>query len=179
MARLDRVGNKSHDDSFDLQAGLIGGQRSDYRAVEDISGEIQGKRQGIDEEQMAKAYQEAAAGVLSYFARPEDKMQTAKDLSNSEEVAEGAMQRVNDMFTPKSQRDRNRRISDEARLREETRQAITPPPEEPEEDDGWEQVAEIDDSDAWGSAGLPQMTAGDYHDRQDALDEIQEEQWTD
>jgi hypothetical protein len=173
MARLDRVGPKGHGDSFDLQAGLIGGQRSDAKAVNDLSGEMQGKRLGIDVEEMERGFQEAAARALAPFARPQDTMKTAEELSNNDEVADGTMQRVDDLFTPKAVRDRNRRISDEARLREETKQAIQPEPEE--EADEWEQIPDVEEVYAdWGQPmGVAPLTAADALDRHAALDELQ------
>jgi hypothetical protein len=171
VARISRVGPKGHGDAFDLQAGLIGGQRSDAKAVSDISGEMQGKRLGIDLEALEKGFQEHAASALSGFARPQDVTKTGQELSEDAEVGDATMKRVEDIFTPKSVRDRERRLSDEARLIAETREAITQP--EAEEDD-WEQVPDVEDVYAdWGPpAEAPRLTAGDILDRQDALDEI-------
>jgi hypothetical protein len=168
VARLDRVGPKGHGDEFDLQAGLIGGQRSDAKAVSDISGEMQGKKLGIDVEAMESGFQEAAARALAPFARPQDTLKTGDELSNDEAVGDATMERVENLFTPKTVRDRERRLSDEAKLIAETKEAIRPEPEEAEEE--WDQV---DDFSNWGApAQNNQLSAGDVQDHMDALDEL-------
>jgi hypothetical protein len=182
MARIDRVGHKDHGDAFDLRAGLIGGQRSDAKAVSDLSGWMQGKNQEVNEEALEKGYQQAVARAFVGWERPQDTMQTGNELSESEEVADGVMQCVEDLTTPKSVRDRNRRLSDEARLREEAKQAIKPKSEE-QEGEEWEEVADIPDYRDWGRpAGVAPPSKAEIQDRMDALDELNsdgEEEWTD